>query len=205
MKLFSRVALVAVVLLMSHVARADSAQELNDILKTFDTIHGRFTQTQVAEDGEVLEVTENEIFIKRPGLFRLHVLSPYEQVTVTNRKKIWEYDPEFQEVVIRPYDPRLEQSPAALLSGDIDTIRQHYEVTQVANNIFKLKPLSDEQGIELLELEFEQGKPALIRNHDSLGQTITFKFNDVIVNQPIDDGTFNFKTPAGVEEVIADG
>lgn len=187
------------------VAQTGADNAFSELLNTFNTVSGHFTQTQIAESGEILEVTENEISIQRPGLLRLHTLSPYEQIIVTNRETLWEYDPEFQEVIVRPYDARLEQSPAALLSGNIDTIRQNFEVEQITDNLFKLKPLSRDQGIESLELEFSNGLPLKISSFDSLGQTITFEFSNLIINQPIDKKTFEFETPPGVEEVLADG
>lgn len=188
---------------------ADAAQMLSELLSAVTSFEGKVSQTTVADDGELLDETEGTIAVRRPGLFRLETQTPYEQTIVSDRKTVWNYDPDLEQVIIKPYDEQLEQSPAALLlSGDLSLIKRDYDVQITASmgneQAFLLIPHSTDQGFEKLEIVFDGAEPEKIVSHDTLGQVSTFVFSERRINHTIADSTFTFKVPAGVEEVHTD-
>ena len=188
---------------------ADPAETLSQLLSAVSSFEGKVSQVTVADDGEMLDETEGTITVKRPGLFRLHTQTPYEQIIVSDRETIWNYDPDLEQVIIKPYDDQLEQSPAALLlSGDLSLIKRDYDVQLTSasgsEKDFLLIPHTTEQGFEKLEIVFDGSDPVKIVSHDTLGQISTFVFSGRRINHDIAAKTFTFKTPAGVEEVYTD-
>lgn len=44
-------------------------------------------------------------------------------------QKVWLYDPDLEQVTIQELDQRLTHTPALLLSGDVSTISENFEVS----------------------------------------------------------------------------
>ncbi len=67
--------------------------------------------------------------LQRPGLFYWHTEATAEQTMVSDGKKVTLWDPDLEQATIKKLDPRLTQTPALLLSGDVSKISESFDIS----------------------------------------------------------------------------
>lgn len=184
------------------------ATELTNRLAVYQTFQAAFIQYVVDKSGNRIQETRGDLKAKRPGNFYWHIMPPLEQVVVANQKSIVVYDPDLEQATIHPVGAALGNTPALLLSGNVDKLSQEYKVegTQWEGDIeyYILRPQSSESLFENLWLRFEKGSLIEMRLTDSLGQKSTLSFYDIKLNEDVSDSIFEFTPPPGTD-VIDDG
>lgn len=201
-----RIFLLMFCVLMSAVSVADqdeSAKRLRKQLDAMTTLQGKFSQSLFDEKGEKLEESQGSFALQRPGKFYWKTEAPFPQLLVSNNKTIWLYDPDLETVNERPFSNDLQQTPALLLSEDIEKLRQNFTVTHKAgdNNShrFTLTPKVTDGLFQQLILVFAGDDLKEFRIQDSLGQVSQFTLSNVKRNQPVAATLFEFTPPPGVE------
>ena len=137
---------------------------------------------------------------------------------VSNLEDIWLYDPDLEQVTIRPYSQEIDQSPALLLSGNVEKISKTYHIKKISSvekaddamssnstdtiSYFVLTPKQTNNVFLQLYLGFVDKKLHEMILEDSLGQTTRFIFKNITLNTLIDDGIFEFSIPDGVDVLI---
>ena len=145
---------------------------------------------------------KGEMKVERPGKFYWQTTSPAKQTIVTSGKTVWIYDPDLQQAVRQSLDTQVANTPALLLSGNVNQIMQSYRVTQPdqTKTYYTLYPKDKEGAFQSLTISFGPNKsPSLMILQDSLGQTTTVHFNNVKINPSIPASTFNFTPPKGTD------
>ncbi|EPF79908.1 outer membrane lipoprotein chaperone LolA [Acinetobacter rudis] len=145
---------------------------------------------------------KGEMKVERPGKFYWQTFSPAKQTIVTTGKTVWIYDPDLQQAVRQSLDAQVANTPALLLSGNVDQIMRAYRVTQPdqTKTYYTLYPKNTEGAFQNLTISFGENKtPALMILQDSLGQTTTVRFNNVKLNATIPASVFNFTPPKGTD------
>lgn len=178
------------------------ANELSQKLASLDGLSGQFQQTLHDAQGEVLQESSGKFLLKRPGLFRWETQDPFPQLLVSNLENIWLYDPDLEQVTIRTYDSRLSQTPALLLSGDVEQINEHYIVKKVSETKYELTPKGSQDLFTVLVVVFEESQLSKMVLTDSLEQTTTFEFLQTQANPVIDLTQFEFTPPAGTDVIV---
>lgn len=143
-----------------------------------------------------------EMKVERPGKFYWQTSSPAKQTIVTTGKTVWIYDPDLQQAVRQSLDVQVANTPALLLSGNVDQIMRAYRVTQPdqSKTYYTLYPKNTEGAFQSLTISFGANKsPALMILQDSLGQTTTVRFKNVKLNAAIPASVFNFSPPKGTD------
>jgi outer membrane lipoprotein carrier protein len=187
---------------VANIAKAADVDVLAEKLVQLNTFSGDFRQTLVDDQGEVLQESSGVFFLERPGYFNWETQSPFPQLLVSDLTNIWLYDPDLEQVTVRPYDERVTQTPALLLSGDVSKMSAFYEVVQTADNQFSLTPKSQQELFTQLMVEFAEGRLSSMSLQDSLGQTTTFAFLNGIYNQTIPSELFQFIPPEGTDVIL---
>jgi len=183
-------------------AQSEAATELRQRLDSMDTLAGAFTQTLLDEEGELLEQSQGRFAMARPGKFDWHTLEPFEQRLISNRENIWVYDPDLQQVTVRQVDERLRQTPAVILSEDMQSLNDSFTVTREtrqALTFFVLTPKDNDDLFARLELGFDGELLREIQIHDNLDQTSIFELENLTRNGDLDPGRFEFQVPEGVD------
>jgi outer membrane lipoprotein carrier protein len=176
---------------------------LENFLRGLNTLEARFEQSLYNEKGDLLEKSQGEMYVQRPNKFRWDYQHPYTQLIVADGERVWIYDSELEQVVVKSVDQALGKTPAFLLSSS----RQIVEDFFVEQLPFKIK------GITRLELtpkdteaQFDSMRINLRGNNllgfelvDNLGQTTYITFSQVKQNQIVGEGLFIFTPPAGVD------
>ncbi|UHQ55665.1 MULTISPECIES: outer membrane lipoprotein chaperone LolA [unclassified Microbulbifer] len=185
--------------LLASSAWADATAELSQLLQPLASISGKFHQTLTDERGEVLQKSSGTFSVERPGKLRWETGEPFPQLLVTNNKKLWLYDPDLEQVTIRPVDKRMKETPALLLGGKVGEIRSSFNVAS-KDGAFQLTPKSASAPFRAMEIRFaDSGLPAAMTVRDSMGQTTKIKFSRVKANPSLAAALFNFEPPAGTD------
>jgi outer membrane lipoprotein carrier protein len=142
--------------------------------------------------------------VQRPGLFYWKTDAPNEQTIVSDGQKVTLWDPDLEQATIKKLDPRLSQTPALLLSGDVSQISQSFDITskQASNVIdFTLKPKSKDTLFDSLRLSFRNGVINDMQLVDSVGQRTNILFTGVKANEPVAASKFKFDIPKGADVI----
>ena len=204
MSLIARV-IVTCCLLGSVTVFASDNQDATLLRKQLDamnTLQGKFSQTLVDKNGATLEESTGSFALQRPGKFYWKTESPYPQLLISNNETIWLYDPDLETVNVRPFSQDLQQTPALLLSADIDTLRKNFSVNReikAGSETYRLMPKVTDGLFQELTLVFSDNNLSEFHIQDTLGQTSRFTLQQVEKNQAIAPALFNFTPPPGVE------
>ena len=188
---------------------ANDTQTLQQLLQPIQNLQGQFLQQQFDSDGELLLKSDGDFALQRPGKFVWHTAAPFEQLLVSNGKKLWLYDPDLEQVSIKNVDANLQQTPMLILTGDSDQLLKNFQIVETPseNNSkqrhFLLLALQAEAVFERLIIVFNNDILSEIKVHDSLGQLTQFELLNAAVNSDLDSNQFEFKIPDGTE-IIAD-
>ena len=205
-----RQSIFALVLLMfalpALAAVEDSAAEkLRGRLNTMTTLSGDFTQTLRDEGGAVLETSQGTFVLQRPGRFYWHTLEPFEQLLVSDQQSLWLYDPDLEQVTVRPVTEEVRKTPAMLLAQEVGTLTQNFTVVQGmgdSTQIFTLTPKVEDKLFTRLELVFGGDTLSAIHLFDGLGQHTEFALTNTRKNKVVDESLFTFTPPEGVDLLI---
>lgn len=184
----------------------DAAGEelVNRFLTDVVTMQGRFEQTLIDAEGEVVEVSAGMLEIERPARFRWVYAEPYEQWLVADGLNVWSYDVDLAQVTVKPQAKALSNTPALLLGGANNALEQfRFEGSRVESDTtwVRMTPVDDSSGFNRVELGFLSGQLASMVFFDNLEQTTQVTLYDVVVNEPIDASHFRFAMPADADLV----
>ncbi|MCH7821874.1 MAG: outer membrane lipoprotein chaperone LolA [Proteobacteria bacterium] len=207
-----RVAVKVAMLAMSagHPAIGDTLEDgvgeqlVHDFITEITTLQGQFEQSLIDAKGQIVDVTSGTLEIQRPGRFRWTYIEPYEQVLVADGLNVWSYDVDLAQVTVKPQSEALSNTPALLLSGAEDAMEQFVtegSFVESGTTWVTLTPKNTESGFVRIELGFADQQLSRMAFFDNLEQTTLVDLSNVIVNEPIDQGRFEFRVPDGVDVV----
>jgi outer membrane lipoprotein carrier protein len=202
--LIRRVAALA--LLVTPVAFAGGIQSLEQFYEQVSSLEARFEQTQVNEDGDVMQQASGIFLLDRPNRFRWEYRKPYEQVIASDGDTFRFYDVDLEQVTIRDVDQSLQATPAVLLAGgasledefSLSAGREDEEIDWVT-----LTPRSDQSDFRAIRIGLDGQRPVRMELDDQLGQTTRIRFFDIRTNKALGGERFSLAIPDGVE--IVDG
>ncbi|MDJ0939943.1 MAG: outer membrane lipoprotein chaperone LolA [Woeseiaceae bacterium] len=189
----------------------DRGRELVDIfVNDVETFAGRFEQTLIDPDGEVLESSTGVLSISRPGKFRWAYEAPYEQWLVADGLNIWSYDVDLAQVTVKPQAEALANTPALLLGGASNAMDE-FEVVEsdeeggptdeLGLEWVRLQPVDADSGFAYVDLGFADDTLNRMVFLDNLQQTTIVYLTEVTVDEPVDAAEFRFEVPDDVDVV----
>ncbi len=205
MKFISRVCLCLGLLALGLGVQANSgdAEQLRKLLDAMTSLQGEFTQTLYDNQGAKLDESQGSFVLQKPGNFYWKTEQPFEQLLVSDQKTIWLYDPDLEQVTVRPVGEDLQRTPALLFGSDLDKLREQFAVSlkQGANQqqSFTLVPKAQEGLFKQLLLVFVKGQLQEFHIQDNLNQATHFVLHNTQSNQPVDAALFQFVPPEGVD------
>lgn len=175
---------------------------LEDFLANTQTLEATFKQTLRTHEGEVLQQTEGEFYLDRPGKFRWNYHSPYEQVIVSDGDRIWIYDVDLQQVTVQKQSAGLPATPMALLE-DSSTLHKDFNVAPLddKNGLYRLKLQSKSKESDFGEIVVGLDANGLrfMQLHDQFEQVTDIIFSDIETNKKLAKEIFEFIPPEGVD------
>ena len=195
---------------------AEGRALVENFVRNIRTLRGRFEQSLVDADKQLIEESSGTLEIRRPGQFRWVYAEPYEQVLVADGLNVWSYDVDLAQVTVKPQAEVLSNTPALLLGGSPDALEQFEYVgsfTDRGTVWIRLRPKDTDNGFNKVELGFNDGELTRMLFSDNLEQTTLIALFDVLLNGDIEADRFEFNppddvdivgTPATIDETITD-
>lgn len=185
-------------------ARASGLDELHAFLEGTKTAQGSFTQVVVNRDGRTTQTTSGTFAFARPGKFRWTYAKPFDQLIVGDGEKVWIYDHDLNQVIVRKLDAALGATPAALLAGD-NALEQNFTLVAAgASNgleYVNATPKSADSQFKQIRLGFADRLPRAMELTDAFGQITTLTFSGVVRNPQLAPDLFRFSPPKGADVV----
>lgn len=202
-----RVALVASLAMVMSPAYADvqAVDQLLQRLSMLDSMSGRFEQMVEDRDGTRLQQASGDMQVARGNRFYWHTDLPFEQLAVSDGERVWVYDVDLEQVVVRPLTRDLSSTPALLFGGDASEVANAFNVSQLDTFddelTYRLVPTGDDPLFEQLDVTFVGDQPRFMRLVDALGQRTLIEFVDLEVNGVVDNARFDFTPPDGTDVI----
>ena len=194
----------AACLLALGAARADAVDTLRAFSRDTNSGKAEFTQTVTSPDGAKKKTSSGQFEFARPDRFRFAYTKPFEQLIVSDGKKVWLHDPDLNQVSVRPVSQALGATPVALLSGG--SIEKEFELSAqpAADGLewVQAKPRQTEGNtVQSLRVGFRGKTLAAMEIVDTFGQRSMLQFKDVASNVKIADERFQFVVPKGADVI----
>jgi outer membrane lipoprotein carrier protein len=200
----ARAILVAFLALAGPRAMASGLDQLHAFLEGTKTAQGDFTQTVVRRDGRTTQKTSGSFAFQRPGRFRWAYDKPFEQLIVGDGDRIWIYDHDLNQVIVRKLDVALGETPAALLAGD-NALEQNFTLVAAGDadglEYVDAIPRAHDSQFKKIRLGFAGDLPRRMVLTDAFGQTTTLDFSAMKRNPALPPSTFRVTAPAGADVV----
>ena len=188
---------------LSIAGLADTGTDnLNRFFQEFKTLRADFSQVVLDENLVPLEESAGRLWIARPGRFRWNYHPPFAQQIVADGARIWIYDIELEQVIVRDQRSMLEGTPALLLAGlgDLGTDYVIEDLGQQGSVVWvSLQPKASNGGFAEVQLGFQNDTLRLIQLLDHVDQITRIVLSHVEENPQIPASQFRFTVPVGVD------
>jgi outer membrane lipoprotein carrier protein len=193
----------AACMLAAH-ASASGLNQLKAFLDGARTGRTTFKQVVAARSGRMPQESQGTFAFARPGKFRWSYEKPYAQLIVGDGEKLWIYDKDLNQVIVKKLDNALGATPAALLTGD-NALETNFELSDGGTTdgveYVNAKPKTADTGFDSVKIGLKDNVPRVMELHDTFGQTTSLTFGAFERNPKLDSGTFQFVPPAGADVV----
>lgn len=183
---------------------APDREALAERLAQAETYTADFTQTVFGVRGEVLEQSEGYVRLDRPR-FKWVVKDPYPQVLVTEGDELKLYDPDLEQLTVRPLAEALEDTPVSLLTRDAVELAASFDVMHIEDaegDSFVIEPTAEDTLYREIVLHFAQPGLTGLDILDHLGQRTEIRF-EPDEESAIEPDTFTLEVPPGTDIVGA--
>ena len=153
--------------------------------------------------GEILERSTGYIRLLRPN-FKWVVFDPYPQTIVTEGDTLKVYDPDLEQLIIRPLSEVLADTPLALLTQEDVVLGDNFKVSRVVKSgevIFTLIPLAEDTLYAEIHLHFSPQSLTGISIFDHLGQYTNIRFTQDDNAAVIQSDEFRLQVPPGTDVI----
>ncbi len=190
--------------LVSTFAFADGISSLHDFFNNTQTMRAKFSQVVTDTQGRKVQEVEGTMQLQRPNKFRWDYNKPYQQQIISDGKDVFLYDTDLQQVTVRGLSKAIGSSPAAMLAGG-DAVDKGFTLKN-ANRKDGLTwvlalPKDKDSGFERVLLGFKDDKLRKMELYDSFNHITHITFDAVERNPSLQDATFLFTPPKGVDVV----
>ncbi|MGI8896079.1 MAG: outer membrane lipoprotein chaperone LolA [Casimicrobiaceae bacterium] len=198
---------LAVALALNLYAADTSAatlEQLRAFVRDTQTARAQFTQTVVDSSGRTTQQANGEFSLSRPGKFRWSVEKPYKQLLVGDGQRVWVFDEDLNQVIVRKVGDALGATPAALLSGNQEVERAFaWKELPAADGLDWLAaiPLAKDATFSEIRLGFDGRNLAALELLDTFGQRSSVRFGNVERNPKLAPDLVRFAPPKGADVI----
>jgi len=198
-----------IALLFSGIALADdtllqdksASQQLLSLLKNIKSLQATFVQESYDAKNTLLQKQNGNFKVTEKGEFVWNIQAPYEQKIISDGKTIKIFDPDLEQLTIKPIDKKTQVIPLLLFSGDSEALTKQYNVSSSSADVYTLSAQNKNSLFDNLQISFKEGKPDSLTIIDSMKQKTLVHFSQVDINQTINASSFLFEAPKGVDVI----
>jgi outer membrane lipoprotein carrier protein len=158
--------------------------------------------------GKKLQEVQGTMSLQREaeaaGKFRWDYNKPYEQQIVGDGTRVWLFDPDLNQVTVRPMSKALGSTPAALLAGS-QQIENSFTLAEEPNKDglewVRATAKDQDSGFEKIYLGFKGQNLQAMQLYDNFGNLTRIQFSKLERNPKLTDAMFHFKPPANADIV----
>jgi outer membrane lipoprotein carrier protein len=191
---------------LAQPAAAASLERFSEFLKGTQSARGRFEQQIRDRSGRMVQESRGTLAFQRPGKFRWVYEKPYAQLIVGDGARVWIHDPDLNQVTVKRLDKALGSTPAALLAGNSDVVRE-FDLTDIGQKggleWLEARPRDKDASFERIRMGFGASGLETMELSDSFGQTTVLRFSSLQRNPRLEPSLFRFTPPKGAD-VIGD-
>jgi outer membrane lipoprotein carrier protein len=195
---------MALCLTAATAVHASAVDQLHAFLAGAASGKATFRQVVAPKGRPATQESDGTFTFQRPGRFRWAYEKPYEQLIVGDGSKLWIYDRDLNQVVVRTLDVALGGSPAALLAGD-NALEKNFSVTDAGRSdgleFIDARPKAADTGFERVRIGFKDNLPRRMELTDTFGNVTTLDFGTFERNPALDAAQFRFVPPKGADVV----
>jgi len=192
--------------LLASTAFAGARAELDTFTRGLKGLDGTFSQQVFDAGGKLKETTSGRVALSAPRQFRWEYTKPYQQLIVADGQKVWIYDPDLQQVTVRPQGEEERNSPLSALI-DPSRLAKQYDISEEAAPRDGLQWLSltpkagADATFQIASLGFGANGLARMEVVDAIGQRTAIRFDGLKRNPGFAADTFKFTPGKGVDVV----
>ncbi|WP_077928640.1 outer membrane lipoprotein chaperone LolA [Wohlfahrtiimonas populi] len=167
------------------------------------TIEADFEQTVVQQKKK--EVSSGELKIRKKTAknstagFYFDYTMPFEQKLISDGKKLWHYDVDLEQVVIKNLANFEQDSPMFMIFNN-QSLNAQFEIKTIKNESkYRLTP-KRKGDVNYIEIEFSKGNISKVSAKQVNG-SLDLKLSNVDVNPNINNSVFTLKVPKGVDVI----
>lgn len=179
-------------------------QRLRGFLNSVTTLRADFRQRVVDSRQQLVEDSAGRVLMERPGRFRWDYQQPHARVIVADGRKLWFYEADLEQVIIRQLEEGIGDTPAALLTGQ-QNVLERFTISKSwqADGLqwVALAPRSADADFAAVRLGFEGLKLVNLQLDDRLGQQTQLEFSRIEINPRLDAASFRFEVPSGADVI----
>ena len=198
-------AFLAGIAFTGSASAADGRSQLDQFTRGLEGLQGAFTQQVFDAGGQLRESSSGTVALSAPRLFRWEYEQPYPQLIIADGSRVWVYDPDLEQVTVRPQGQEEENNPLAALI-DPAMLDRDYVVTDAGGRgglqWLQVEPRQPGDSVfQTARLGFDGQALSKMEVVDALGQRTILEFSSWARNPAFAAGTFNFEPPADVDVV----
>ena len=186
---------------LSYSAEGPSLN-INEYLNEIHSLQASFKQSIFSPANNVIDYTEGSVLLKKPGNIMWQFTVPSLKRIIVRNQKISTYDANLNQVVIVPFSDRYQSSLANILLNN-DSLMSYYQITSETtnNNVYTVILVQKESNNLFTKMKITIVEMLLteIKLWDASGQSIAIIFDDVILNAPLADSSFEFSIPKSAD------
>lgn len=179
-------------------------QRLRNFLTGVTTLRADFRQRVIDSRQQLVEDSVGRVLMQRPGRFRWDYQQPHARAIVADGQKLWLYEADLDQVIIRQLEDGIGDTPAALLTGRQDVL-ERFTISKSwqADGIqwVALAPKAADADFAAVRLAFDGPKLVNLELDDRLGQQTRLDFSRVEINPRLDAQSFHFDIPPGADVI----
>jgi outer membrane lipoprotein carrier protein len=168
--------------------------ELSQALHELDGLAAGFRQQISDAQGRIVETSTGQVRLARPD-FRWEVNDPFPQIILTDGDSLKIYDPDLEQLTIRPLQNALQDTPLALLTRNNVVLGNRFAVFRAGESSFDLKPTSPDALFANIQLTFDADRLTRLVISDHLGQQTQIEFEQFLPSSVIQSSDFILDVP----------
>jgi chaperone LolA len=197
-----RALLACLAIAVAAPVQAASLERFHAFVRSTQSASADFAQKMYDRNSKLVQESSGSFVFQRPGRFRWTYAKPYAQIIVGDGEKVWIYDQDLNQVVVRKLASAIGSTPAALLAGSAE-IEQAFELAEAGGGDglewLEARPRVRESGFERIRMGFGVAGIEAMELVDPFGQTTVLRFSSLSRNPRLDPSTFRFTPPKGVD------
>jgi len=203
--------LLAASMLMAGVHGASAAEpqpvveRLQERYGAITTIEADFRQEFRSAMGGV-QTSSGKVYMKKPGKMRWDYKDPVQDEIVSDGRTMWVYQPDLNQVILRPVDEAATSIATDFLSGIGQITKDFYaEISSEGPEAWTLMltPRSPQPNLKLLLLDVDKKDYLAVRTVvvDHFGNETRVSFSNIKLNYAIPGLLFDFNPPVGASVI----